>query len=400
MDFSLPDEARMIQELAANFAAKELVPLERMVVEREANRGMGTDPILPPEVEASLGRKSQELGLWGLDVPERFGGHGLGALVKCVVAEQLFYSITPFTLPPDSPNLSFLAECCKGEQIERYLLPYSRGEKKSCLALSEAAAGSDAAGIRMKAVRRNGKWVLNGEKMWISGARTADFMIVVAVTDSALGTRGGMTAFLVDRGTPGLAVTSDFAMIGGPFHPCAVTFNDVQLEDEQVLGELGNAFPPLQNRLGIRRMETACWCVGYASRCIDLMIEQAKNRSTFGAPLAERQTIQWWIADSYQELEMVRLLTYRLAWQLDQHSGSSKRTEIRRGAAMVKVQATEMATRVIDRAVQLFGGMGLSKEMPLEYMLRTVRVLRIVEGPSEIHRWMIARELLRDGRPA
>ncbi len=203
MDFSLPDEARMIQELAANFAAKELVPLERMVVEREANRGMGTDPILPPEVEASLGRKSQELGLWGLDVPERFGGHGLGALVKCVVAEQLFYSITPFTLPPDSPNLSFLAECCKGEQIERYLLPYSRGEKKSCLALSEAAAGSDAAGIRMKAVRRNGKWVLNGEKMWISGARTADFMIVVAVTDSALGTRGGTTANISACATTG-----------------------------------------------------------------------------------------------------------------------------------------------------------------------------------------------------
>ncbi|WP_349237817.1 acyl-CoA dehydrogenase family protein [Xanthobacter autotrophicus] len=399
MDFSLTEDARMIGELTRRFVADELIPLERLVIEREANRGMGGDPLIPPDVEARLKARSQELGLWGIDVPERFGGHDMGALIKCVVTEQMFYSITPFTLPPDSPNLYFLSECATGDQIERYVLPYATGEKKSALALTEAGAGADAAGIRLKAERRGDKWVLNGEKMWISNARTADFMIVIAVTDREKGTRGGMTAFLVDKGTPGVTVPQEFSVIGGNFHAYAVNFDDVPLDDAQVLGAVGNAFAPLQNRLGIRRMECACWCLGYAQRALDMMIEQANTRRTFGAPLADRQAIQWWIADSYQEIEMVKLLTYRLAWQLDHASNDDKRSEIRRGASMVKVQATEMATRVIDRAIQLFGGMGVSKELPLEFMAREVRVLRIVEGPSEIHRWLIARELLRGGRP-
>lgn len=400
MDFSLPEDTLMIRDMTRRFVKEELIPLEREVIERESNRGMGDAPILTKEMEDHLSAKSSEIGLWGIDVEERFGGHDLGALVKCVVMEQMYYSITPFILPPDSPNLLFLSECCKGDQIERYLLPYAKGEKKSCLALTEAGAGADAAGIKTSAVQReDGKWVINGSKMWISGAKTVDFMIVVALTDATKGTRGGMTAFLVDRETPGVSVPSDFAMIGGPFHPYAVDFDDVILDDNQRLGEIGNAFIPLQKRLGIRRMETSCWCIGYAQRCLDMMIEQAKERVTFGKPLADRQTIQWWIADSYQELEMVRLATYKLAWQLDQPQVDEKQTDIRRGASMVKVQATEMATRVIDRAIQLFGGMGLSKEMPFEFMLRTVRTLRVVEGPSEIHRWTIARDILRNGRP-
>lgn len=399
MNFDLPDDARLIGQLTARFVADELIPLERLVIEREAARGLGGDALIPPEVEAQLNARSRALGLWGIDVEERYGGHGMGALVKCVVTEQMFYSITPFILPPDSPNLQYLQECCKGDQIERYLLPYARGEKKSALALTEAGAGSDAAGIKLKAERRGDKWVLSGEKMWISNAKTADFMIVVGLTDKEKGTRGGMTAFLVDKGTPGVTVPQEFSVIGGNFHGYAVNFDDVELGDEQVLGEVGMAFAPLQNRLGIRRMECASWCIGYAQRALDMMIEQANTRVTFGAALADRQTIQNWIADSYQEIEMVRLLTYRLAWQLDQEDAESRRADIRRGASAVKVQATEMATRVIDRAMQSFGGMGLCKELPLEFMYREVRVLRVVEGPSEVHRWLIARELLRSGRP-
>lgn len=399
MNFELSEEARMIGELTARFVADELIPLEKTVIEREAARGMGGDALIPAEMEEHLKARSKELGLWGIDVAEEFGGHDMGALIKCVVSEQMYYSITPFILPPDSPNLQFLQECCKGDQIERYLLPYARGEKKSALALTEAGAGSDAAGIRLKAERKGDKWLLNGEKMWISNAKTADFMIVIAVTDKDKGTRGGMTAFLVDKGTPGVTVPQDFSVIGGNFHGYAVNFDDVELGNGQVLGEVGGAFAPLQNRLGIRRMECACWCLGYAQRALDLMIDQANTRVTFGRPLADRQTVQNWIADSYQEIEMVRLLTYRLAWQLDQKGDDDKRTAVRLGASAVKVQATEMATRVIDRAMQAFGGMGLCKELPLEYMSREVRVLRIVEGPSEIHRWLIARELLRGGRP-
>jgi (R)-benzylsuccinyl-CoA dehydrogenase len=318
--------------------------------------------------------------LWGIDVPEEFGGQDLGMLTKCLVIEQLKNSIVPFVLPPESPNLFMLKELCKGDQVDRYLLPYSRGEKKSCLALSEPGAGSDAAAIKTRAERKNGKWVLNGTKLWISGARRADFMIVMAVTDTAADKRSKFTAFLVDKGTPGLSIPTSFPMIG-EYHPYEVVFDNVELDDSQVLGEVGAGFAPLSKRLGVRRLEIASRCLGLATRCLNMMIEQANTRQTFGAPLADRQAVQWWISDSYQEID----------------AGDK---DVRLDGSMVKVQGTEMITRVVDRAMQLFGGMGVSKELPLEYISRMCRVMRIVEGPSEVHRWVVARELLRNGIPA
>jgi len=165
--------------------------------------------------------------------------------------------------------------------------------------------------------------------------------------------------------------------------------------DDKVLGEVGQAFAPMQNRLSVRRMELAARSLGMADRCLQLMIEQANRRSTFGALLADRQAVQWWIADSYQEIEMCRLLLYRLAWRLDQGAH-----DFRLDASMVKLQATEMVQRVVDRAIQLHGGMGLSKDLPLEYIYRVSRVYRIVEGASEVHRWVLARNLLKNGVPA
>lgn len=393
MDFQLPDDVAMTQDVVKRFVRDKLIPLEPMIIRRESERGMTDDPIIPKDAEDDLQRQTRELGLWGIDAPEEFGGQDLGALMKCIVIEQMKHSIVPLVLPPDSPNLYYLKQQCTSYQAKRYLDPYVNGEKKSCLALSEPEAGSDAGAIKTRAERRGDKWVLNGEKIWISNARRSDFMIVIAVTDPSKGKRGGMTAFLVDRDTPGLTIPSSYPMIG-EYHPYAVHFKDVELGDEQVLGEVGQAFVPLSNRLGIRRMEIAARSLGLASRAIDMMIEHANSRKTFGVPLADRQNTQFWISDSWQELEMARLATYRLAWRIDQ--GAS---DVRREAAMVKIQATEMATRVVDRAIQLHGGMGLSKEMPLEYMSRILRVFRIVEGASEIHRWTIARDLLRNGRP-
>ena len=234
--------------------------------------------------------------------------------------------------------------------------------------------------------------MLNGSKVFISNAKRADFMIVIAVTDPAKGKRGGMTAFLVDQGTRGVSIPSSFPTIVGEYHPYAVYFEGVELDDAQVLGDVGNAFIPLQNRLGVRRMEIATRCLGLAARCIEMMIAHARERRTFGAALAERQAVQWFIADSYQELDMAKLLTYRLAWKLDRGS-----TDYRLDASMAKVQATEMIQRVVDRAMQVHGGMGMTKALPLEYISRVCRVYRITEGPSEIHRWVIARDLLKDG---
>jgi len=393
MDFELPDSSRMIRDTVARFVREELIPHEALIIRREAERGFEDTPLIPPDLDMQLQQRAKHVGLWGIDVPEEFGGQDLGMLTKCLVVEQLKHSIVPFVLPPESPNLFMLNELCKGAQIDKYLLPYSRGEKKSCLVLSEPGAGSDAAAIKTRAERKNGKWVLNGTKIWISNARRSDFMIVMAVTDPKAGKSGAFTAFLVDQGTSGLTIPNSYPMIG-EYHPYEVVLNDVELDDSQVLGEVGQGFAPLSKRLGVRRLEIASRCLGLATRCLSMMIEQANARHTFGAPLADRQAVQWWIADSYQEIEMVRLMVYQMAWKMDSGKG-----DVRLDGSIVKVQGTEMITRVVDRAIQLFGGMGVSKGLPLEYISRMCRVMRIVEGPSEVHRWVVARELLRNGLP-
>lgn len=394
MDFELPEELRMLRETVARFVREELLPLERDVIKREAERGLTDAPLIDPDVEKHLANKAREIGLYGIDVPEEYGGQNMGMLAKAVVIEELKTSIVPFVLPPDSPNLWMLRETCKGDQVQKYLLPYANGDKKSAIAISEPGAGSDPAGMKTRAEYKNGKWILNGQKIWISGARKADFIIVMAVTDPEKGSRGGITAFLVDKGAKGLSIPSVFNTMG-EHAPYAVFFDNIELGDDQVLGEVGKGFAPMQNRLGVRRMEIACRSLGYARRCMDYMLKQANERKTFGALLAERQQVQWWLADSWQEMEMVRWITWRLAWKMDK-GGSDWRRE----AAMVKLQGSEMIARVSDRAIQLLGGMGVSKDLPLEYIARACRVFRIFEGPSEVHRWFIARDLLRNGMPS
>jgi (R)-benzylsuccinyl-CoA dehydrogenase len=394
MDFTLPEELRMLRDTVARFTREELLPLEKDVIRREAERGLTDAPLIDPEAEKALDKKAKEIGLYGIDVPEEYGGQNLGMLAKAVVAEELKTSITPWTLPPDSPNLFMLKETCKGDQIQKYFIPYANGEKKSAIAITEPGAGSDPAGMKTRAEYKNGKWVINGQKIFISNARKADFIIVMAVTDPAKGSRGGITAFLVDKGAKGMSIPTVLNTIG-EHAPYGVFFDNVELSDDQVLGTVGNGFGPMQNRLGVRRMEIAARALGYARRCMDLMLPYAHERITFGKPLADRQAIQWWLADSFQEMEMVRLITWRLACKID-----AGEANWRRDAAMVKLQGTEMITRVVDRAMQMFGGMGMTKDMPLEYMARACRVWRIYEGPSEVHRWFIARDLLRNGMPA
>ncbi len=393
MDFELPEELRLLRDAAARFTARELIPHEPLVIRREAERGYTDMPLLPPELEKQLMDKARAAGLVGLEVPEEHGGAGASILAKCVVVEQLKHSILfPFGFAPNFPDVFMLLESCKDTQIDKYLKPFLRGEAQSCIAITEPGAGADASGIKMRAERKDGKWILNGSKIFITHARYADFMIVVTLTDPAKGSRGGMTTFLLDANQPGISVPTAHPTIGD-YQPYDIHFDNVEATDDQVLGEVGQAFAPLQRRLGLRRMEIAATCVGLATRCLKMMIDQAKVRSTFGAPLSERQAVQWWIADSYREIEMTRLALYKLAWDLDMGN------DTRRDASMIKVQATEMVGVVADRAMQLFGGMGMTKDLPLEYISRVVRIYRIVEGPSEVHRWVVARDLLKNGLP-
>lgn len=384
MNFDLDDEHRMLKELVARFVREELLPLEPAVLKREADGGVCQ---LTAQEHAQLNTKSKEIGLWGLDAPESMGGFDLPVTAMVGVNEELGKTITPYELPPDSPNLRMLLETADEGQRAKYLEPYARGETVSAIAISEPGAGADPSALSTRAIRDGDDWVLNGRKIWISRAEAADWTIVMAATDKAKGARGGISAFLVDRGTPGFKVERRIPMIGG-HSTYEVLFEDCRVAATQLLGAEGAGFGPMQARLSSRRVQMAAWCIGRAQRALDMMCEYAPQRTTFGATLAERQTVQWWVANAATRIHACRLMTYEAAARIDR--GENARTQV----SMIKVYATEMAWEVIDHAMQLFGAMGMTKEMPLQQMANETRLMRIYEGPSEVHQWVIARELL------
>ena len=384
------EELEAVREVARAFTRRDLMPLEQAVRDREIRRGYDNTPLVTAEEEQRLTSVVRSSGLWGLEVSEDLGGAGLGLLAKAVAVEELTYSITPYRLPPESPNISYLNAVATPEQREEYLEPLCRGDKTSALALTEADAGSDAGGIRTRATKDGDSWIITGNKLWISWADSVDFFIVIAVTDPEKRNRGGMTAFLVDARAEGLEVSKPILTMGEQ-RPFGLYFDGVRVPDSAVLGNVGDAFKPLTNRLGVRRVEIGARSVGTAQRLIDMMCQYSSERSTFGSPLAERQAIQFMIADSVMELHAARLMVYDAASKLD--SGVA---DIRVEASTVKVQATEMLSRVVDRAMQMHGAMGYSKELPIEFVYRNSRVLRILEGPSEIHRTQIAKLAIRE----
>jgi len=388
MTVELPEEYRMLHELAAKFVDHELMPLEAAVLAREAS---GQPIELTDEEEAPLLAKCRELGLWGLEVPEEIGGANLPAVARMGIYEELGRTVTPFTFPPDSPNLHMLMATANERQRKRYLEPYARGEMRSAIAVSEPGAGADPAAMTTRAVKDGEHWVINGRKIWISFVKAADFTILMALTDPAKKARGGVTAFIVEKGTPGFIIEREIAMLGGA-RTYEIVLDNCRLHEDQVLGKVGDGFGPMQLRLTVRRLEMGAWCVGMARRALDMMTAHAKLRVTFGAPLADRQAIQWWIADAATQIHACRLMIMDAAAKLD--AGEDVRTV----TSMVKVFGTEMATEVIDHAMQTFGAMGMAKEMPLQQMAQRVRVMRVFEGPSEVHRMVIARRILNAAR--
>ena len=384
MEFDLNDEHRMLKELVGKFVRDELLPLEAGVLAREM---AGQDPS-PTEAERlHVDSVSRDLGLWGLDAPEDVGGADLPAVAMVGVNEELGRTITPYTIPPDSPNLRMLMATVTERQREAYLAPYVRGETISAIGISEAGAGSDPAGMLSRAVRDGDDWVLNGRKIWITRAEEADFTIVLAVSDREKGARGGMSAFLVDKGTPGFNVLRRIPMIGGQ-STYEVALEDCRVPGWKLLGTEGSGFAPMQLRLGTRRIEMAAWSIGMAQRALDMMVEFAPQRTTFGQTLAERGGVQNWIAEAATRIHAARLMTYDCAWKLDQ--GRDVRLEI----SMIKADATEMAWTIVDRAMQLHGAMGMTRELPLHMMASKLRTMRIYDGPTEVHQWVVARNLL------
>ncbi len=378
MDFSLNDEQKMMIDTVRRFIAEELKPLEA---------GLEENGHLDRTVAQSVHEKSKALGLFALNIPVQFGGGGLSVLDR-VLCEEQFGHTSDYLIRRAFGNVYEPLLECKGEQVERWLKPTAHGKRTCSIAITESGAGSDAQGINTHANRTESGWVLNGSKHFISDGEWSDFFLVSAKTADK-----DISMFMVDKGLPGFAIGKDQKMMGlrGTPH-LELFFDNVPLEPLTLLGAEGQGFKLAMGALNVVRLaQVGARAVGKASHVLELMVDYANERKQFGQRIGDFQMIQQVLADSVIEINAARWMVYHAAWMLDQ--GLDARTQI----AMVKVHAAEMLGRVVDRAVQVFGGMGFCKELPIERYYRDARIYRIFDGTSEIHRTVIAKSVMKKG---
>lgn len=383
MDLDLTDDERDIRQWVRTFVEKEVMPLEQDVLARERRHERG----LPAEELARLQATARESGFFGVLTPEEHGGMGLSAVMAALVEVELGRSFVPFRFAGDADNILFHAS---PEQQEAYLRPTIEGTRHSCFAITEPGAGSDARAIRTRAERDDDDWVITGEKTFITGGHEADFVMVFAVTDAEAHREGrtgeSVTCFLVDREQ---GWTSHPIDTMGEWGPAALTFDGVRVPSSAVLGEVGKGFALAMQWIGKGRYLLPARALGGCERMVEMGMEWARNRVTFGQPIAERQAIQWMIADSAVDIEALRWLVLSAAWQVDAGRDS------RQAQSMAKLFGGVRANEIVDRMLQVHGGMGYTRELPLERWYRELRLLRIYEGTDEIQRRTIARNLLK-----
>ncbi|MGW4483167.1 acyl-CoA dehydrogenase family protein [Amycolatopsis sp. NPDC004368] len=379
MDFTLSTEEREVRDWVRTFVQRELVPREQEVLRRER----AGQPGVTAEELKELQLKAKESGFWGVLTPEEYGGMGLSAVMAALLEAELGRTFVPFRFGGAADNILFHAN---EEQKQTYLLPTISGERKSCFAITEPGAGSDAKAIRTTARKDGSDWVINGEKTFITGGNEADFVMVFAITDPEKGANGGVTCFLVDRE---MGWKSEYIDTMGEWGPAALVFQDVRVPSSQILGEAGRGFELAMQWIGQGRYLLPARAIGSCERLISMAIEHANTRETFGQKIAERQAIQWMIADSGVELEALRWLVLHAAWQVDQKMDS------RHAQSMAKLYGGQKANEIVDRVLQIHGGMGYTRELPVERWYRELRLLRIYEGTDEIQRRTIARNLLK-----
>jgi acyl-CoA dehydrogenase len=378
VNFDLSDEQKLLIDTVRRFIAAELHPLEDEI-ERSG--------VLPDEVARSVHAKSKALGLYALNMPEELGGAGLCAL-DAMLCEEEFGHTTDILIRRAFGNVYEALLACEGEQVARWLRPSVTGERTCAIAITEPGAGSDAQGIRTTARPTDGGWVLNGSKHFISDGLWSDFFLVSARTGDK-----EISLFLVDKDLPGFRIGKDQPMMGirGTPH-VELFFDDVPLEAVALLGERGQGFRLAMQNLGrVRLAQIGARAVGKATHVLELMNAYAAERRQFGQAIADFQMVQQMIADSVIEVNAARLMVQRAAWMID--AGQDARDWI----SMVKVHASETLGRVVDRAVQVFGGMGFCKDLPIERYYRDARIYRIFDGTSEIHRGIVARSARRHG---
>jgi len=382
MNFGLTVEQEMIVSTVRSFVENEIYPHEDLV-ERSGE--------VPVEVANEIKRKTLELGFYACNFPEEVGGAGLSHLDFALVERELGRGSMALNHFFGRPQNILMA--CKDEQRERYLLPAVRGERMDALAMTEPEAGSDVRGMKCTAVRSGGDWVVNGTKHFISGAFHADFVIVFIATgedDTPRGPKKRLTAFLVDRGTLGFAIRDGYRSVSHRgYKNCILDFDDCRLADAQVLGAVDGGFEVMNEWLYATRITVATMSVGRARRCFEYALNHAAERRQFGQQIGKFQGVSFQIADMITEIDAAEWLTLSAAWRLDQKLPAN------REIASAKLYATEMLARITDASLQVFGGMGLMDDFPIERFWRDARVERIWDGTSEIQRHIISRDLLR-----
>ncbi len=387
IDFSIPPELESRRQSVAAFMDQYVYPTEKNLVEDEG---------LPLELESDLQRKVKAQGLWAPNLPREWGGMGIGFIGQALLNEIIGRSVIAPRIfgsaAPDAGNAELLIISATSEQKEEYLRPLAAGEVRSCFAMTEPeVAGSDPTGLRTTAMRDGDEWVINGHKWFISGAIGSAFAIVMAVTDPHADAHGRASMILVPTNTPGFNIIRAVPVMGsgGVGGHCEIRFENCRVPASNLLGEVGKGFKLAQARLGPGRIQHCMRWIGAAQRSFEMMCSYALERHSFGEPLANKQTVQTWIADSVAEISAARLLTLNAAWKMDQ--GDDARSEI----SVIKFYVARVLHDVIDRAIQVHGALGYSKDTPLEMFYRDARAARIYDGPDEVHRQAVAQRVLK-----
>lgn len=383
MDFTFTEEHEMLRQMVRDFVDKELRPRAR----RHDEEG---------ELDPEVIRKAAELGLFGVAFPPEYGGGGLGETGYCIVKEELGHGCNSFSgFLGGHQGLGAMGIYKFGSEPlkQRYLPDLCAGKKIACYALSEPNAGSDAQNLQTTAVKKGDRWILNGQKVWITNADKADVCLAFAANDLKLRARGGITAFVVETKWKGVRIGRvDDKMGLRAMHSPEVFFEDCEVPEENVVGAAGDGFKVAMGILDVGRVSLGAWCTGMAKEMLNVSLDYAQKRITMGKPIIEHQAIQFYLAEMAALIYQMESIVYRTAWMMDQGR------RVSREAAICKWICTDNVQRVIDYAIQIHGGMGYMKELPMERYYRDARVMKIFEGTNEIQRLVIARDLQRQGK--
>jgi acyl-CoA dehydrogenase len=380
MDFTFSKPHVMFREMVREFARQEIQPLAKRI-----------DAIGYTDLE--LLRKMGENGLMGVPFPQEYGGAGLGEVGYSILMEELGRVCTSTaTIIGAHTGIGAMSIYLGGDedQKSRYLPDLASGRKLAAFCLTEPGAGSDAAAIRTSAVKSGNSYIITGSKIYITNGPIADVFSVMAMTDPSLGPRGGVTAFIVDKETPGVSVgTIEHKMGIRGSGTSEIVFDEVEIPATHVIGQAGAGFVTFMQTLDTGRLGLGAACLGGAQAALDLMARYAGARKQFGTVIGEKQNVQWLLADTAVEVEALRWMVYHTAWLVDTHQPYT------REAATVKLFGSQVASRAIDRALQIHGALGYNRDFPIERMWRDARIAEIFEGTNEIQRIVIAGQVLR-----